>query len=190
MRTLYIGGLLLWVIAVGAGLNQLWAYENGPGTAAVAPAVWPGASGLPAPGNRAALVVVLHPQCSCSQATLTELARLHAHVGAALDTYVLVLAPSSAKAEWVRSSLWRKAAAIDGVRVIADPDGREARRFGAATSGQTYFYDRGGRLRFSGGITASRGHEGDNAGRSAIERLVTDERGEHTSTFVFGCSLL
>ena len=39
-------------------------------------------------------------------------------------------------------------------------------------------------------IAGSRGHEGDNAGRSAIERLVTDERGEHASTFVFGCSLL
>ncbi len=190
MRTLYAGGLLLWTIGVGVGLNQLWAYENAPGTAAVAPAQWPGGSGLPAPGGRAALVVVLHPQCSCSQATISELARLHAHVGAALDTYVLVLAPSTANAEWVRSSLWRRAASNDGVRVVADPDGREARRFGAATSGQTYLYDRGGRLRFTGGITGSRGHEGDNAGRSAIERLVTDEHGEHASTFVFGCSLL
>ena len=190
MRALYAGGLLLWTIGVGVGLTQLWAYENGPGIAAVAPDGWPAASRLPRPEGRAALVVLLHPQCSCSQATIAELARLHARVGTALDTYVLVFSPASADAGWVQSSLWKKAAAIDGVLVIADPDGAEARRFGSVTSGQTLLYDRGGRLRFSGGITGSRGHEGDNAGRSAIERLVTDERAEHASTFVFGCSLL
>ena len=131
----------------------------------------------------------MHPQCSCSHATVAELARLGAHVGDAIDIYVLMFAPADATEQWVRSPLWRKAAAIDGVTVIADPDGTEARRFGAVTSGQALVYDRAGRLRFSGGITGSRGHEGDNAGRSAIEALVRNERAEHASTFVFGCAI-
>jgi hypothetical protein len=42
---------------------------------------------------------------------------------------------------------------------------------------------------FSGGITASRGHEGDNAGRAAIEQLVRHERADRLSTWVFGCAL-
>ena len=50
--------------------------------------------------------------------------------------------------------------------------GAEANLFGAATSGQTMVYDPGGRLRFSGGITAARGHYGDNVGVSAIARLI------------------
>jgi hypothetical protein len=42
---------------------------------------------------------------------------------------------------------------------------------------------------FSGGITGSRGHSGDNAGRSAIVSLVNGESTETAETFVFGCSL-
>jgi hypothetical protein len=190
MRWLLAGGLLLWGAGVGVGLSQLWAYENAPGVAAVAPAEWPGASRLPRPVHRAALVVLVHPQCSCSHATIAELARLQAHVGNALDTYVLMYSPAGAALDWVRSPLWHKAAALEGALVVADADGAEARLFGGATSGQTLLYDRDGHLRFAGGITGSRGHQGDNAGRAAIERIVAGERAEHPATFVFGCSLL
>jgi hypothetical protein len=190
MRWLLAGALLLWAVGVGIGLKQLWAYENTPGAAAVAPADWPRASRLPRPGDRAALVVLLHPQCSCSHATVAELARLRARVGDALDIYVLMYSPAGSSLDWVRSPLWHKAAAIDTALVIADENGAEARLFGGATSGQTLLFDRAGRLRFAGGITASRGHEGDNAGRTAIERIVAGEQAEHPATFVFGCSLV
>lgn len=175
--------------AVGFGLTRLWAYENAPGTAAAAPANWPSGSGLPTPRGRATLVVLMHPQCSCSQATVAELARLHARVRGALDTYVVMLSPSGMALDWVHSPLWRDAAAIPGVRVVSDDGGREATRFGAYTSGQALLYDGRGRLQFSGGITASRGHEGDNAGRSAIEAFVRHEPVDQTGTLVFGCGL-
>jgi hypothetical protein len=168
---------------------QLWAYENGPGQAASPPADWPRDSTLPAPNGRSTLVLLMHPQCSCSRATVAELARLEARVGGRLDTYVLILSPEGMPAEWTHSSFWKAAAAIDGVRVIADAGGVEARRFGAATSGQALLYDRHGRLRFNGGITVSRGHEGDNDGRTAVEQLVANERAEHASTLVYGCAL-
>lgn len=182
-------GLALWAVAVGVGLVQLWAYENGPGTPAAAPAHWPAGGVLPEPRDRPALVVLMHPQCSCSQATVAELARLHARVGRGIDTYVLMLAPIGVASEWVDSSLRQKAAAIRGVSVVDDGDGTEARRFGAMTSGQALLYDATGRLRFSGGITGSRGHEGDNAGRDAIESLVRQQNASISSTLVFGCSL-
>ena len=69
-------------------------------------------------------------------------------------------------------------------------DGREARLFGAATSGQTMVYGRNGHLLFSGGITAARGHYGDNAGASAIGALLeqpTPQSGRKTA--VYGCAL-
>jgi hypothetical protein len=73
--------------------------------------------------------------------------------------------------------------------VIFDPDGVEARRFGAETSGHTLLFAGDGRLLFSGGITASRGHAGDNAGESVIVALVNNQTPALTRTLVFGCSL-
>jgi hypothetical protein len=70
-----------------------------------------------------------------------------------------------------------------------DEGGAEARRFGAATSGQALLYDAAGRLVFSGGITPARGHSGDSAGRDAIIRWVERGTAPQKSAFVFGCSL-
>jgi hypothetical protein len=73
--------------------------------------------------------------------------------------------------------------------VIKDPEGKEADLFGAVASGQTMLYDAGGRLQFSGGITAGRGHSGDNAGRSTLVALITKGKSELRETPVYGCSL-
>jgi hypothetical protein len=86
--------------------------------------------------------------------------------------------------------LRRSAAEIPGVTVLSDVDGTEARKFGAETSGHTFLFDHLGRLLFSGGITQSRGHAGDNAGESAIVSLANTRTSSQTKTFVFGCSLL
>ncbi|MDP9291775.1 MAG: hypothetical protein M3O82_05370 [Verrucomicrobiota bacterium] len=107
-----------------------------------------------------------------------------------LDASVVFWKPENATAEWEQTELRREAAAVPGVHLLSDEDGREARRFGAQTSGHTLLYDGSGHLLFSGGITGSRGHAGDNAGRSAIVSLVNSGSADRNSTFVFGCSLL
>src|SRR5436853_328815 len=84
-------------------------------------------------------------------------------------------------------------ATVPPVGVQGDGEGAEARRFHAETSGTTVLYDGGGKLRFGGGITASRGHEGDNAGSAAVALVAAalDEEGsgETAGTPVFGCAL-
>jgi hypothetical protein len=105
------------------------------------------------------------------------------------QTYVLFLKPAQVSSDWEKSPLWHSAAAIPNVTAVRDDDGLEARRFGAATSGQSLLYDVNGRLLFSGGITGSRGHAGDNAGRTAILALLHHDTAAHDSAFVFGCSL-
>jgi hypothetical protein len=102
--------------------------------------------------------------------------------------YVLFVKPEGSADDWEQTDLWQSAASIPGVHVLVD-DGAEALRFHAVTSGQTALYDVAGRLLFSGGITASRGHSGDNAGRSAIVSLLNSGEAEQTETAVFGCSL-
>ena len=92
-------------------------------------------------------------------------------------------------ADWGRTDLWRSAAAIPGVRVSSDPDGVEAARFGAMTSGHAVVYDPNGRRVFSGGITGSRGHAGENAGRTAILTLVNGENPAKADLPVFGCPM-
>jgi hypothetical protein len=119
---------------------------------------------------------------------VAELARLLARVGDRVDTHVLMLAPANQTDHWVHSDLWRAAAALPGVQMAIDSRGEHARLFGSSTSGQVLLYDAGGRLQFAGGITASRGHEGGNAGRSALESLIAGSPAT-AATPVFGCSL-
>ncbi len=74
--------------------------------------------------------------------------------------------------------------------VLRDSDGAEARRFGVETSGQTLLYDAHGTLIFSGGITGSRGHAGENArSELALVALLTQGRPERRASGVFGCPL-
>lgn len=186
-RSLSIAGFVLWALMVAAGMATLWAYQNRPGPAAAAPRAWPLSSSLPRPAGRPALVMTLHPQCPCSHATLAELERLMAQAAERPSVHLLFVAPRGANDAWVRSGLWQTAARVPGVHLTRD-DGTEAKRFGARVSGQVLVYDGTGRLQFSGGITGSRGHEGDNAGRDAIDAILAG-RPHPASAYVFGCLL-
>src|SRR5205823_12162921 len=90
--------------------------------------------------------------------------------------------------DWRQTDTCRNAAQILGVTVVSDVDGQEAERFGAETSGHAFLFDPNGRLLFSGGITASRGHSGDNAGESSIVSLIDNHSASRARTFVFGCA--
>jgi hypothetical protein len=138
--------------------------------------------------DRATLLVFAHPRCPCSRATMAELARLLARTGDSLDARVILYHPANTPADWASGELWSKAASSPGVRVVDDEDGREAKRFDAETSGTTLLYDRAGALRFHGGITAARGHEGESAGAESIARWVIAGAAV-ARTPVFGCAI-
>jgi hypothetical protein len=106
-----------------------------------------------------------------------------------LTTYVLFLRPKGFPAGWEETALWKRAAAMPGVKPIADIDGAESVKFAATTSGETALYDGTGKLLFEGGITATRGHEGDNQGLSEIEAIVGGAPPGVVQTAVFGCAL-
>jgi hypothetical protein len=112
-----------------------------------------------------------------------------AHCQGRLNAYVLFIKPEGFTEDWEKTDLWQSASQIPGVQVISDPSGEEARRFDAVTSGQTMLYDLKGELVFRGGITASRGHSGDNAGRTAIVSIINHEIPDTNESHVFGCPL-
>src|SRR5258708_6591833 len=183
----------LWVPAVAFGINALWKFATTPGHPARPPLVWPASAPIKRSSERATLVMFAHPRCQCSSATLGELAIVMAHAQGRLDADVFFYLPAQEAGTWARTDLWRSASGIPGVRVFEDREASVARSFGAFTSGQTLLYDSRGRLLFQGGITAFRGHSGDNAGRGAIDALVRGVTPPQDSlpvvTPVLGCSL-
>lgn len=179
----------LWFGGVGVGLATLDRAALVPGASGAVAADWPGKQILPFESNRANLVIFAHPLCPCTRATLHELQTLLTRTHAAINVRVCFFEPSHPSADWQRGPLWDLAASISGVKVQTDPDGRLADAFGAKTSGWATLYDPSGRLRFAGGITAARGHEGDNAGVDAIALILQGNSPAVARTPVFGCAL-
>ena len=181
---------VLWLIVVGFGTGMLWKYSNTPNPDPTPPAHWPTATTIPRTDSRATLVMFVHPRCSCTSASMGELAILMARCQGLVNARVVFFRPRGSREDWTHSDLWRAAAIIPGVTVQADEDGREARLFHAATSGHTALYDAQGQLVFDGGITASRGHSGDNDGRDAITALLHGKTPARAQTTVYGCLIL
>lgn len=181
--------IAVWAVVVTVGMLLLARYSLGPGKAADARAVWPASSLVPRVAGQSSLVMIAHPRCPCTRASLSELAILMAHSAGRVSAVVLFVRPPNTSAEWNDTDLIRTARAIPGVTVVVDSAGREASRFGAATSGQVFLYDAQGELRFSGGITAGRGHAGDNPGRTTLQAQIIDGQPGRSMTDVFGCGL-
>lgn len=179
----------LWFLVVLAGTLLMAQYSQTAGAVGAVPEQWPDTSLRFNNPDQSRLVLFLHPRCPCSRATLSELELIMANCQGLLSAQVLFIQPEGVSEDWVKTDLWNAAAAIPGVNVSIDPEGQEARRFQAVTSGQTLLYDAHGGLLFQGGITLARGHAGDNPGRDAIEDLLKHKITHPASTPVFGCVL-
>ncbi len=185
--------LCAWAFLYLGITSRLWSYEGRAGQPAAAPTTLPAASATATARGLPTLVMLVHPHCPCSRASVEELAKLMAHSQGKLSATVLMVRPAHAPPGWEQTDLYRSAAAIPGVTVTVDTEGTESKRFGAVTSGQVLLYSAHGELLFAGGITESRGHAGDNVGRTVVQELILGHlhtSGKVASTPVYGCSLL
>jgi len=180
----------LWFLAIGVGIAMTLHYENAGGTTGITPDHWPTGVPVALDKKRDTLIMFAHPQCPCTRASTEELNRLLTHCNGQVAAHVLFLKPADLSDAWVHTSLWRAASDIPTVSVHEDPGGLIAQKFGAETSGFVVLYSPDGRLLFKGGITASRGHAGDNLGEEAITTLARGESLKIPPTQVYGCSLL
>jgi len=151
---------------------------------------FPQGSAIHLVSDKPTLLFFAHPLCPCTRASLHELDGLLADTGNKISVIMVFTIPDGIPPDWEQGDLWKAAANIPGLRILRDPGGQEARRFDVKGSGHTLLYSPTGKLLFSGGITPSRGHEGDNPGRSAIVSLVLTGHALVDHTPVFGCSLL
>jgi hypothetical protein len=179
----------MWVFVVIGGMTGLAIYASSPGAPAAAPRAWPAGSELHRTPGVSTLVMMSHPHCPCTRASITELAELMSQFRNQLTTYVLFIQPEGVDDAWTNTDLWQSASRIPGVHPIRDNRGVEAARFDGLTSGTVVLYDSDGRLQFNGGITAARGHIGDNLGLQRIIALLKGEEPDRGDSPVFGCPL-
>lgn len=174
--------ITVWAAIVVTGSVAMMDYSTRPGRAAAAPAK----VAIDENSVRPVLQIYLHPYCPCSRATMAELARLIARNPDKLDVEALFYRPVDETEDWVKTDIWDQALKIPDVKVSIISDA-ELKHSGAIVSGQALLYDTSGQLVFSGGITGSRGNEGDNLGRYSIEEYVRTGSVTASTTPVFGC---
>jgi len=164
-------------------------YENKPSPAGETTVAWPAGSIIARQPDRANLLMFLHPYCPCSRASIEELNRLLGQCENPISVNVLFVRPQGVSDDWANTSLRRVAQTIPGVHVALDSDGKEAKRFEAESSGYVVLYSPKGELLFSGGITGSRGHAGQNPGEDAVIAMVNGHSLPLTHSHVYGCDL-
>src|SRR5438874_1003930 len=84
----------LWVPAVAFGLSRLWTYESTAGAPAHPPLNWPADTQVARPAGLPTLVLLMHPHCPCSRATIGELAKVMTECQGKLSATVLMLRPA------------------------------------------------------------------------------------------------
>ncbi|HVS69857.1 MAG TPA: RedB protein [Phycisphaerae bacterium] len=181
----------LWSIAIAAGFWGLLKYAATPGRAAAATSQWPAAADQHGVhrGAGITLLMIVHPQCPCSSSSMSNLQQLLAS-HPATACYVLFETSSILTPELCRnSSLWKTAAHTPHITPLVDVAHLGTREFAAKTSGQVLAYDAAGALRFRGGITASRDHDGPCEGQSALQSLLDGGDANPCETPVYGCAL-
>jgi hypothetical protein len=180
---------LCWFIIIVLGFAVMMNYQSTQGAVGQTPRQWPAQARVKLDSQRDTLVMFVHPQCACTEASLDELNRALARCSVNVAAQIWFFQPVEPPTSWTQSTLRHNAAAIPGLIVQDDVGGEQARIFGAETSGYVVLYNPRGQLLFKGGITSSRGHEGDNTGESAIVALLSGKKSEYPQTPVYGCSL-
>ncbi len=141
--------------------------------------------------NRTCCVLFYHPKCPCTMATVRMLQRRLPAWSPRPHVVAVAWTPDGQGTDWVESSVTRTLRSIPGVEVVPDLGGRICRRYGISTSGHVLVFGPQGDLRFSGGITPWRGHEGPGSAVASFEEAVTQSEpsGECRYRPVLGCSL-
>lgn len=196
VRTIAAFVMLLWCGALAAGIRYLLLYETTAGAQHTAPAEWPATVPHARDGKLPTLVVALHPRCSCSQATLTELEQAANDFATPFNVMLLIYQPHGGGYQWNQVNIYRDVQKIFKADVVLDDDGRMAEHFGALTSGEVLYYSAedshaGRHLLFAGGVTGWRGMTGGNRGMDLLKAAInTVHTVRATGAPVYGCAIV
>lgn len=184
--------LVAWVVALLASITMV--YRAAAATPQVAPATredpssWPAKSRWqPTPG-RTTVVIIAHPECPCTRATITNLLPVLRSSTRPVDTVLILAGPAvTTQPGSTERSL---VDALAPTALLRDRDGREAALFGATTSGHVVVFDPRASRVFSGGTTPVRGHVGPCDALDRFTRATLADQPAPAPTAVRGCPLM
>lgn len=136
------------------------------------------------------LLVFYHPHCPCTKATAVNLKKILGSKSGELETYAFAYCPQHESDSWIASALTSTLKDEIGATIVLDRAGETSAFCGAKTSGHLLAYDDQGALLFSGGITSSRGHEGECRPASDLLKVINRGASETRHWPVYGCSLV
>ncbi len=151
----------------------------------------PGAGPLQVPGIREAdpgrwtLIMVVHPDCPCTKASLRNLEAILDATRLPIRAEIVAAVPAAydgprKNLAFARGIPKSELTVLDEVRAV--------KRYGARTSGHLFVYDPDRRLVYSGGLTPARGAEDAMSSIRWFKALA--QQGEVASIApTFGCSL-
>lgn len=177
--------IFFWFLIVIFGTGSMFLYSLTPGKSSALERA-PGSTKLLENTGNPTLLLFIHPQCSCSKATLKELVKLLEERGP-LEVKIIFINPSNVE-NFLDGEIWNQAIRIPDVDVLVDTNHVEAKLFKVKTSGHAILFDESGKRVFSGGLTASRGHEGTSSGSEFIRSWLQNRSEKTFISKIFGCS--
>ena len=183
------GGIVTWLAMVCVGMFGLTAYANYSEPAPHVTKEWLETSSIERSRNQGQLIAFIHPRCSCSRATVRQLMQLTSQATGSFDVSFQFFCPSSQPRSWVKTPLWEMASTLPNAQCEIDWDGTEAQLHGVNTSGHVLFFDEQGTCQFNGGVTISRGHDGESVALKTLSLIVNQRHTSFVEYPVFGCAL-
>ena len=183
--------VMFWLFAVLESSIFLTSYQlrsDQPGVVAS----WPSASKIKRTHDSEHLLLFIHPKCVCSHATIDQLKQVLPLSPNDCQFSVAVYCPDGKSQSWLETRLADTIADLKPDEIRLAVDGYEAQQFGVTTSGHLLHFDNNGSLKFSGGITSSRGHRGDCIALKSLKKTLSRKSVHHSQlvTFpVFGCTI-
>ncbi|HZW06526.1 MAG TPA: hypothetical protein VFF65_05335 [Phycisphaerales bacterium] len=182
-----------WCVVVAACSAALHLWSRQPGGSDSPPAVMPQSLHHYQTPGRPTLLVALHPRCPCSRATVANLQRALRAPDRRCTVVAFIYAPRGEV--WTDTDLVARLSSLPDLQKVIDPEGAAAASLGMHTSGHVVAYNDAGVLAFTGGVTPSRGEEGDCPSLDALIGAITPSGDPATSqsgfagASVFGCPL-
>jgi len=136
--------------------------------------------------DRVRLLLAVHTMCPCSSATLKNILGLSQTERNRLDITIVVTGPGATPNSSAQNVCLARS--IQGANLVFCSESEAVRIYHARTSGQAFIYALSGKLVFSGGLTESRGTQGDSVGMNALHLAIQGKACPATAP-VYGCAL-
>jgi hypothetical protein len=186
---------VLWLLSALAAFSYINRYSTRPGAVGELP---PRSEiqRILSNNDQTSIILFVHPKCVCSDATVDELKDLLSQFEKKQQpqVYVQFYYPADKTPEWAKESdLYKKLSLFKDWHLRLDQAGGQAFAWGAMTSGYAIMVNKQGNVIFNGGLTVTRGHRGENIGKSGLKKAISfySELSPDTPLQgpTFGCSL-